>query len=355
MSDALTGLPNTRYMFAHLTRELARAERLGTEVAILVLDLDDFKNVNDTHGHHVGDRALREVARLLRETVRPYDVCVRYAGDEFIIVLAGCGLEEAEAKRLELQQAIHDVIFEAAPGCPVRIGLSIGAAVFPGDGDTYEALLATADGRMYRDKKSRKSLGIRSRASRQRESLVLEDLPESRTLAPTVQTSTRVNLSDPATWRSRGGVRSGSRLEELVRPVPDRFLPWRAGWPPPRDCPSTHVAARHAISGRRFRCLLRAGRTPATSCYYRCRSAPAAGTARQDARPRHATPAARNFRPRPVGQRMGELGTAASYCWLFSGRGSVARIRRRWTRLPPELSEFRTLACEVLASLPGPR
>lgn len=193
LSDALTGLPNTRYMFAHLTRELARAERLGTEVAILVLDLDDFKNVNDTHGHHVGDRALREVARLLRETVRPYDVCVRYAGDEFIIVLAGCGLEEAEAKRLELQQVIHDVIFEAAPGCPVRIGLSIGAAVFPADGDTYEALLATADGRMYRDKKSRKSLGIRSRASRQRESLVLEDLPESRTLAPAVQTSTRVN------------------------------------------------------------------------------------------------------------------------------------------------------------------
>ena len=90
LSDALTGLPNTRYMVSHLARELARAERHGSQVAILVLDLDDFKEINDTHGHQIGDRALREVAHVLRETIRPYDVCVRYAGDEFIIG-AGAG------------------------------------------------------------------------------------------------------------------------------------------------------------------------------------------------------------------------------------------------------------------------
>ena len=162
LSDALTGLPNTRYMVSHMARELARAERLGTQVAILVLDLDDFKEINDTHGHHVGDRALREVARVLRETIRPYDVCVRYAGDEFIIVLAGCGPEEADAKRLELQRAVDTMKFEAAAGRPAKVSLSVGAAVFPEDGETYEALLATADGRMYHDKKSRKRPALRS-------------------------------------------------------------------------------------------------------------------------------------------------------------------------------------------------
>ncbi len=156
LSDPLTGLPNTRFMFTHLARELSRASRLGNQVAILVLDLDNFKEINDTYGHHVGDRALREVARVLREAIRPYDICVRYAGDEFIIVLADCSPEDAEAKRVELQRAIGATLFEAAPGRLVPLGLSIGAAVFPSDGETYEALLATADGRMYRDKKSRK-------------------------------------------------------------------------------------------------------------------------------------------------------------------------------------------------------
>ena len=103
LTDALTGLPNTRFMFIHLTRELARAERLKSEVALLVMDCDNFKDINDNHGHHVGDRALREVANVLRGGVRPYDICVRYAGDEFIVVLSGCGAEEAERKRLELQ------------------------------------------------------------------------------------------------------------------------------------------------------------------------------------------------------------------------------------------------------------
>jgi diguanylate cyclase (GGDEF)-like protein len=156
LSDPLTGLPNARFMFTHLGRELSRAGRLGSHVAILVLDLDNFKEINDSYGHHVGDRALREVARVLREAIRPYDICVRYAGDEFIVVLADCGAEQAEAKRLELQRAITAVLFEAAPGKRVPLGLSIGAAVFPTDGETHESLLATADGRMYRDKKRRK-------------------------------------------------------------------------------------------------------------------------------------------------------------------------------------------------------
>ena len=114
LTDPLTGLPNTRFMFMHLTRELARAERLKSEVSLLVMDLDNFKEINDTYGHHVGDRALRDIARALRTGIRPYDICVRYAGDEFIVVLSGCNGEEAERKRLELQRASTDAVRGAA-------------------------------------------------------------------------------------------------------------------------------------------------------------------------------------------------------------------------------------------------
>src|SRR5262245_19437680 len=156
LTDPLTALPNTRFMFMHLTRELARAERLKAEVSLLVMDLDNFKEINDTHGHHVGDRALRDIAGVLRQGIRPYDICVRYAGDEFIVVLSGCGGEEAERKRLELKRAVDQLHFEARPGKRLPLGISVGASVFPHDGNTYETLLATADGRMYRDKTRRK-------------------------------------------------------------------------------------------------------------------------------------------------------------------------------------------------------
>jgi diguanylate cyclase (GGDEF)-like protein len=96
------------------------------------------------------------VAQVLRTTIRPYDICVRYAGDEFIVVLAGCGAEEAEHKRRELQQAVDQLAFEARPGTLLPISISAGAAVFPKDGDSYDALLAMADSRMYEDKGRRK-------------------------------------------------------------------------------------------------------------------------------------------------------------------------------------------------------
>jgi diguanylate cyclase (GGDEF)-like protein len=161
LTDPLTGLPNTRFLFMHLSRELARSSRLGSSLALLVLDLDNLKDINDGYGHHVGDRALREVASVLRNAIRPYDICVRYGGDEFIVVLSECGVEECEAKRIELQRAVEALPFEARGGRRILMGISVGAAVFPLDGDTYEGLLATADSRMYRDKGFRKSTAAR--------------------------------------------------------------------------------------------------------------------------------------------------------------------------------------------------
>jgi diguanylate cyclase (GGDEF)-like protein len=158
LTDPLTGLPNRRSMFVHLTRELARADRLRREMALIVMDIDEFKAINDTYGHHVGDRALREVATALQTGLRSYDLCVRYAGDEFIIVLADCTREAAEAKRCELQERVSEIEIEVRAGKTIRLGASAGASVFPHDGATYEALLADADHRMYRDKATRRAL-----------------------------------------------------------------------------------------------------------------------------------------------------------------------------------------------------
>jgi len=121
------------------------------------MDLDDFKDINDTFGHHIGDRALREVARVLRTAIRPYDICVRYAGDEFIVVISGCSREEAESKRRELQQAVDSIRLEVQADVRIPMMMSAGVAVFPHDGDSYEALLATADSRMYRNKSDRRA------------------------------------------------------------------------------------------------------------------------------------------------------------------------------------------------------
>jgi len=156
LTDPLTELPNRRSLFVHLSRELARAERLTSEVALIVMDVDGFKAINDTYGHNVGDAALREISAALRTTLRPYDLCVRFAGDEFIVVLSNCSREAAEAKRREFQACLGDIVLTVAPGRVARLAVSAGAAVFPHDGATYDALLTSADRRMYLDKASRR-------------------------------------------------------------------------------------------------------------------------------------------------------------------------------------------------------
>ena len=138
LTDALTGLSNRRSIVLHLSQELSRAERLRSRVALILLDIDDFKSINDTHGHNIGDRALCEVAAALQSVLRSYDLCARYGGDEFVLVLPNCTREAAEARRLELQQRINRIQLEIWPETIVTLGASAGVSVFPDDGTTHE-------------------------------------------------------------------------------------------------------------------------------------------------------------------------------------------------------------------------
>jgi diguanylate cyclase (GGDEF)-like protein/putative nucleotidyltransferase with HDIG domain len=156
-TDPLTGMPNRRSLDRQLEAGLERIKQSGSIGTVVVLDLDRLKEINDTYGHEVGDRALRTVGNVLRATVRPLDLCARFGGDEFIVVLWDC-LPEHEARRVaDLQNAVAAHPFEPRPGVRVSLSISAGAARFPDDGGTFEELLAAGDERMYRDKAERRS------------------------------------------------------------------------------------------------------------------------------------------------------------------------------------------------------
>lgn len=156
LTDALTGLANRRSMQEHLSKDLSRARREDTTVAVILLDLDEFKHINDRHGHEAGDRALRQVAAVLRAQVRPYDLCARLGGDEFVVVLWQCTAEQAEHKRADLQNAVAAARIETESGDVVSLGISAGVGVSDEDGTTAEQILAVADKRMYADKNLRR-------------------------------------------------------------------------------------------------------------------------------------------------------------------------------------------------------
>jgi diguanylate cyclase (GGDEF)-like protein len=154
VTDVLTDLPNLRYLRTHVPQELSRSRRDKAPLALMMIDVDSFKSINDTFGHHAGDLALRHVAQKLQQSVRPYDICARYAGDEFVLVLPGCGVEDAHRKMAALQKAVADLTFEPKAGVIAPLRISVGVAVFSSDGDTFEELLEVADGRMFHDKRN---------------------------------------------------------------------------------------------------------------------------------------------------------------------------------------------------------
>jgi diguanylate cyclase (GGDEF)-like protein/putative nucleotidyltransferase with HDIG domain len=157
LKDPLTGLANPRALQFHVARELGRARRTSTPFSTILLDLDDFKIINDQYGHLAGDRALQEVAKVLQQSTRSYDTCIRYGGDEFVVLLSACGRAEADERRRRLQEAVAAINLRTEDGREIALRVSAGASVFPEDGETYERLLARADRRMYRNKAESKT------------------------------------------------------------------------------------------------------------------------------------------------------------------------------------------------------
>jgi diguanylate cyclase (GGDEF)-like protein/putative nucleotidyltransferase with HDIG domain len=150
-TDYLTGLPNARSLFVHLSRELARCRRTSTTLAVMVCDLDNFKQINDLYGHLEGDNLLKEFANRVKEVCRGYDYVARMGGDEFVVVAPGLSAEASDEKASRL----HQLAVEAGRQVAGRdlVGLSVGTAFCPEDSFDVERLLAEADRRMYSMKK----------------------------------------------------------------------------------------------------------------------------------------------------------------------------------------------------------
>jgi len=157
-TDGLTSLPNARSLFLHLDAEMQRAKRIEAELAVLVCDLDGFKQMNDRFGHLVGNRALQLVAGGLRQCCREYDYVARMGGDEFVLVLSGLARQDLAEKLHVIEDAVLDAGEQA---CGERfLNISVGAAFYPDHGSDAESLLAEADRRMYLTKQEHKKSAV---------------------------------------------------------------------------------------------------------------------------------------------------------------------------------------------------
>ena len=159
LHDSLTGLPNQRLLADRLTQALARSKRAGTSVAVLFLDLDGFKNVNDTFGHAAGDQLLIAVANRLRQCLRETDTCARMGGDEFVLVLEDMS-RPSDGSRLagRVKTALAEGV--ALGGHTMQVRASVGLAV-SSDGSDPATLLHEADTAMYRAKQGDQALDRR--------------------------------------------------------------------------------------------------------------------------------------------------------------------------------------------------
>jgi diguanylate cyclase (GGDEF)-like protein len=161
-SDPLTGLANYRKLLDVLDTETERTLRTGRAFAVLLLDLDGLKKINDTYGHLVGSRALCRVADILRVHCRAIDTAARYGGDEFAVVLPEAQEEEAQRVMLRIQETL--AVDQEEPA----IAVSVGTAVYHGEGERVEKLLKEADRNLYDEKSRRKSFSKIDESSRRR-------------------------------------------------------------------------------------------------------------------------------------------------------------------------------------------
>jgi diguanylate cyclase (GGDEF)-like protein len=149
ITDDCTGLYNARHLYDVLGRELDRCGRLGLPVSLAFLDLDHFKLVNDAHGHLVGSELLGRTGQRLRELSRTPDLCFRYGGDEFAILLPETSAKAALAHATNLLRSLRETRFRMKGGLDLSVSASVGLATSPADGFAVHAIIGVADTRMY--------------------------------------------------------------------------------------------------------------------------------------------------------------------------------------------------------------
>jgi diguanylate cyclase (GGDEF)-like protein/putative nucleotidyltransferase with HDIG domain len=164
LTDPLTGLPNARYMAIRFDEEASRARRTARPFQVVMLDLDDFKLVNDTFGHKVGDKMLREMGRIIQTQLREYDFLARYAGDEFVAIVQELVGPQVEELRSRIETAVLEFVLHVRGKGEARVGISVGTATYGLEGETLDQLLVAADQAMYRAKSSHKLAKISQQA-----------------------------------------------------------------------------------------------------------------------------------------------------------------------------------------------
>jgi two-component system cell cycle response regulator len=153
LTDDLTGLYNHRYLTAHMDTALRRAVANGKPLSVLMLDIDFFKKVNDSHGHAVGDQVLKEIATRMGRSIREFDTAARRGGEEFVVVMPECAIDVAANVAERLRQVIADTPFCVGDGKEIPVTASIGVASRQGDDDGPDTLLARADEALYEAKR----------------------------------------------------------------------------------------------------------------------------------------------------------------------------------------------------------
>jgi diguanylate cyclase (GGDEF)-like protein len=150
--DALTDLYNRRYMQENLEREMRRAERQGSSIGVILIDIDHFKRFNDVFGHDAGDAVLQELGRFMRKHVRGSDIACRYGGEEFVLILPGISQETAQGRAEQLRAGVKRLQLHHGAQSLDRITLSLGVALYPEHGASADEVLRAADKALYQAK-----------------------------------------------------------------------------------------------------------------------------------------------------------------------------------------------------------